>query len=102
MRLVKAFIVLTILTCVCFAEDVPRKLTRRVDPRYPELAKRLNATGTVRLRIVVAKDGGVTGVTILGGHPLLAVAAEDAVKKWRYEPGPQTTQTVEFHFEAGQ
>lgn len=98
MCILRTSVVVLILVSFCFAADAPRKVTRRVEPQYPELAKRMNASGTVRLQVIVAKDGSVTGVTVLGGHPLLAAAAENAVRKWRYEPGSESTQTVEFRF----
>lgn len=94
----KIVLVSFLLASLCMAEDSPRKLKRRIDPQYPELAKRMGTSGTVRLQLLVAKDGGVTAVTVLGGNPVLIVAAEDAAKKWRYEPGSETTETVEFHF----
>ena|SRR5690242_20704599 len=98
MRILKVCTIALIFASLCVAENAPRKVTRRVEPQYPELAKRMNASGIVRLKVMVSKDGSVTDVTVLGGHPLLAVAAEDAVKKWRYEPGPESTQTVEIRF----
>lgn len=82
------------------AED--RKIKTRVNPAYPELAKRMNATGTVRLEVQVAPSGDVKGVKVIGGHPLLVNAAEDAVKKWKYEPASEMTTTiVEFKFSPG-
>lgn len=98
MRILKTCIIAIVFAGLCFAESGPRKLTRRVEPQYPELAKRMNASGTVRMKVVVAKDGTVTDVAVLGGHPLLAAAAEDAVRKWRYEPGAESIQTVEIRF----
>ena len=79
--------------------DEGRKIRSKVNPAYPELAKRINANGTVRLEIQIAPNGEVKTVKALGGHPLLIPAAEDAVRKWRYEPAPETTTTVvEFRF----
>ncbi len=79
--------------------DEGRKIRNKVNPVYPELAKRVNATGSVKLEIQIAPNGEVRSVKALGGHPLLIPAAEDAIRKWRYEPGPETTTTVvEFRF----
>ena len=70
---------------------------------YPELAKRVNASGTVRLEVEVAPNGEVKNVKPLGGHPLLIPAAEDAMRKWKYEPGKETTTAiVEFKFGVNQ
>lgn len=81
------------------AEDAPRKVTVRVNPVYPELAKRVNVRGTVKLAVEVAPNGVVKDVRVMGGHPLLVQAAQDAVRKWKYEPGAGvTTSIVEIHF----
>lgn len=82
------------------AED--RKIKSRINPAYPELAKRMNAAGTVRLEVQVTPSGEVKNVKVLGGHPLLVNAAQDAVKQWKYEPANETTTTiVEFKFAPG-
>ena len=79
--------------------DEGRKIRSKISPSYPELARRVNANGTVRLEIQIAPNGEVRTVKALGGHPLLIPAAEDAVRKWRYEPATETTTTVvEFRF----
>jgi len=80
------------------AED-GRRTRIKVNPVYPELARRVNASGSVRLEIQIAPNGEVRSVKALGGHPLLIPAAEDAIRRWRYEPAPETTTTiVEFRF----
>ncbi len=82
--------------------DDSRKIRNKVSPIYPELAKKVNATGSVRLEIQIAPNGEVKSVKALGGHPLLIPAAEDAIRKWRYEPASETTTTVvEFRFSPG-
>jgi protein TonB len=75
-----------------------RKLKTKVAPTYPELARSMNIAGTVKIEIVIAPDGKVKATRPLGGHPLLIRAATDALKGWRYEPGPETTMVIEFHF----
>lgn len=76
-----------------------RKIRNKVSPVYPDLARRVNASGAVRLEIQIAPNGEVKSVKALGGHPLLIPAAEDAIRKWRYEPASETTTTVvEFRF----
>jgi len=82
------------------AEDDSRKLKSKVSPTYPELAKKMNVTGTVKLQVTIGANGSVKGAKVVGGHPLLVDPAIEAVKKWKYEPGPQdTTEVVEFHFD---
>jgi TonB family protein len=97
-------VIVLALTVALFAglglgEDGDRKVRLRVSPLYPELAKRVNATGTVRLEVEVAPNGEVRNVKALGGHPLLIPAAQDAIRKWKYEPAKETTTAVvEFRF----
>ena len=80
-------------------EEIARKVKLKVPPSYPELARRMNINGVVKLEVVVAPNGSVRSSKILGGHPLLATAASDAIKKWRFESGPEeTTGVVEFKF----
>lgn len=82
-----------------FAQDEARKVKSRVTPIYPELAKKMNVAGTVKVEVTIAANGAVKSTHVIGGHPLLVDAAVDAVKRWKYEPGPdETTQVVEFKF----
>ncbi len=84
-------------------EDVARKVKTRVTPTYPELARRMNIAGVVRIQITVAPNGTIKSTKLIGGHPVLASAAMDALKRWRYEAGPQeTTGVIEFHFDPNQ
>jgi TonB family protein len=84
-------------------EAISRKVKTKVAPVYPDLAKRMNITGMVKVLITVSANGSVKDAKLVGGHPVLANAALDAVKKWRYEAGPQeTTGIVEFRFDPAQ
>src|ERR1700730_3763199 len=84
-------------------QDVDRKTKTKVAPVYPELARRMSITGVVKVQITVAANGSVKNARLVGGHPVLANAALDAVKKWRFETGPQeSTGIVEFHFDPTQ
>jgi TonB family protein len=71
-----------------------RGIKSRVAPTYPEIAKRMRISGMVRLAVTVDPEGNVTGVKPISGNGMLAVAAEDAVRRWRFEPGPGVS-TVE-------
>jgi len=76
-----------------------RKVRIKISPDYPDLARRMNVTGKVRVMIVIAPNGNVKSVKPLGGHPLLIEPSVEAVKKWKYEPASEeTTTTVEFTF----
>jgi TonB family protein len=53
--------------------------------------------------VVVSPNGTVKDAKVVGGHPVLAGAALDAIKKWRFEPAPvESTGVVDFKFEAHQ
>jgi TonB family protein len=67
------------------AQDT-RKILTKPAPAYPDIARRISLTGTVKLQIVIGTDGKVKDVSVIGGHPVLITAAVEAVKKWRYEP----------------
>ena len=83
--------------------EIVRRAKSKVQPTYPELARKMNITGTVRVQVVVAPNGTVKDAKIVGGHPVLANAALDAVKKWRFEPAPgESTGVVDFKFEQHQ
>ena len=82
-----------------FTQDSGRKIKSKVDPTYPPLAKQMRITGTVKVEVVITPAGTVKSTKVLGGHPLLAAAAEDAVKKWKFEPGSgETTEVIPFNF----
>src|ERR1700691_1390172 len=58
---------------------------RDVKPVYPPLARQARIQGTVVLHAVISKDGSIEGLTLVSGHPMLAPAAIDAVKQWKYK-----------------
>ena len=61
-------------------------LIRDVAPQYPPEAGRARIEGAVVLMAVIGKDGSVEDVRVESGLPILAQAAVDAVKQWRYRP----------------
>jgi TonB family protein len=62
------------------------RLLHRVDPQYPEAAKTQHLEGAVVLEAHVLGDGTVGNIAIVNGDPLLAEAATQAVKQWKYQP----------------
>ena len=62
------------------------RLMSRVEPQYPADALAAHRSGNVTLEVHVAADGTVAAVRTLNGDPLLAAAAEQAVRSWRYHP----------------
>jgi TonB family protein len=80
-------------------DELKRKVKVKVAPTYPDLARRMNVSGKVKIEVTVAPDGHVRSSRVIGGHPLLVQACQDAVKEWKFVPGPdETTQVVEFDF----
>jgi protein TonB len=61
-------------------------LLKRVDPEYPEVARRQNVQGSVLLHVKVKADGTLEEVNVVSGPALLAAAAADAVWQWRFRP----------------
>ena len=81
-------------------EELTRKPKTRVSPVYPDLARRMSISGTVRLAVVVAPNGQVKTTKAIGGHPILVNAAMDAMKQWKFEPAQaESTGVVEFKFQ---
>src|SRR5262249_50655028 len=80
-------------------DEGKRKVKNKVAPAYPELAKRMNVSGKVKIEVIITPDGKVRSTRVIGGHPLLVQACQDAVKEWKFAPGPEeSTQVIEFDF----
>ena len=81
------------------------RVVKRVEPEYPMVARANHIQGDVRLLVSIGSDGKVQEITRISGHPLLAAAAIDAVKKWEYSPalcssGPAESEgdvMLQFH-----
>jgi TonB family protein len=102
-RILVAAILVLSLTSVAFTQSVAsnndtRKVTRRITPVYPELAKRMGVSGAVKLEVVVAASGKVREVNIIGGHPVLALSAKESAEKWLFEPGAESTEQITINF----
>ena len=82
------------------SEELVRRAKSKVQPSYPELARKMNIAGTVKIEVVVAPNGTVKDARVVGGHPVLASAALEAAKKWRFEPaGGESSGIIDFKFE---
>lgn len=68
---------------------------RAVRPEYPLLARQMKVQGEVPLMASIATDGHVQGLQVLGGPAILADAAQEAVKQWRFKPYYHDGQAVE-------
>ena len=83
--------------------EITRQVKSKVQPVYPDLARKMNLSGTVKVQVVVAPNGSVKEAKVVGGHPVLANAALDAVRKWRFEPAAgESSGIVNFKFEPHQ
>jgi TonB family protein len=80
-------------------EEGKRKIKTRTNPTVPELARRMNISGRVKVEIVIAPDGRVKSARALGGHPVLVQPCLDSVKDWKFDTAPEeSTQIIEFEF----
>lgn len=71
------------------------KMIRRVLPVYPVLARNARIAGTVRLEGIIARDGTISRLKVVSGHPLLVPAALEAVRQWVYRPTLLNGEPVE-------
>ena len=79
--------------------DSARKLVEKAPAPYPVLAHTMGLQGTVRLEVLVSPDGSVKETQIKGGHPVLAQAAVNSVRRWKWEPAAhEFHETIEVKF----
>ena len=82
------------------SEEMLRRAKTKVQPTYPDLARKMNITGTVKIEVTVSPNGTVKEARIVGGHPVLSTAALEAAKKWRFDPSPaESSGIIDFKFE---
>jgi protein TonB len=70
-------------------------LMRKIVPTYPPLARSARIQGTVVLQAMISKAGTIENLRLLSGHPMLAPAAIEAVRQWRYRPYILNNEPVE-------
>ena len=76
-----------------------RAVQSRVAPVYPEIAKRLKITGVVKVEVTVDAAGKVKDVKTVSGNRMLSVAAEEAVRGWKFAPGAGvSTVQIDINF----
>jgi protein TonB len=74
-------------------------LLEKVEPSYPQVARRAGLGGRVTLRAVIAPDGGVESVEVFSStNPLFNEAAVEAVRRWRYRPAVMNGRPVRVYF----
>jgi TonB family protein len=75
-----------------------RKALSNPVPVYPEVAKKMRLTGTVKVQIVIGADGRIKEKNFIGGHPVLVSSVEETLKDWKYAPaGGETTTQLQFN-----
>jgi len=103
-RLIVFLLVLLAVSSVASAQDSEtsrqaRELVHRAAPIYPELARRLQMSGVVKLRATIAPNGSVKSIEPVGGNPVLMKSAQEAVTNWKYAPAPtETRELIELRF----
>lgn len=70
-------------------------VTHSVVPDYPMLARQMKVQGSVILQAMIGRDGLIQDLHVLSGPPILAGAAQEAVKQWHFKPHYQGTEAVE-------
>lgn len=76
-----------------------RKTLNNPTPVYPETARQFRLSGVVKVQVVIAPDGQIKDVKVIGGHPVLVSAVQDTLKNWKYAPAStETTATLVFNF----
>lgn len=102
-------LILAVVLALMVASAIPARATdqravlSRFAATYPEIARRMKIEGVVKLEVTVDAAGKVTDVKTLSGNRMLSTAAEDAVRKWKFEPGPGPSKvTVQLNFALNQ
>lgn len=92
----------TMLQPRLFAQETEgsgRKILTKITPVYPDLARRINLEGAVKLQVTVTPNGTAKNIEVVGGNPLLVRSAEDAVYKFRWAAAAQESkELIEIRF----
>ena len=80
-----------------------RALVSRVEPTYPQTLRDHAIGGIVRVQVNISAKGNVGNINLLGGNPILAQAATEAVQQWKYAAGhTDTTMEISIPFDPQQ
>ena len=80
---------------VQMSADTAEVVNRPVKPDYPLLARQMKVQGSVILQALIGRDGLIQGLQVISGPPILASAAQEAVKQWHFKPHYQGSESVE-------
>jgi TonB family protein len=76
-----------------------RKAISNPAPAYPETARSLHIRGAVKVQILIAPDGHIKDIKVIGGHPLFVDSVQETLKTWKYAPAStESTAVLEFNF----
>lgn len=75
--------------------DASQLVSHSVRPGYPMLARQMKVQGSVILQALISRDGAIQGLHVMSGPPILAGAAREAVKQWRFKPHYMGAEAVE-------
>jgi TonB family protein len=76
-------------------EEPSQIVSQAVQPGYPLLAKQMKVQGSVILQALVGRDGFIQNLHVVSGPPILASAAQEAVKQWHFKPHYEGAEPVE-------
>jgi protein TonB len=80
---------------VQMSADTTEVVSRPVRPGYPLLARQMKVQGSVILQALIGKDGVIQDLRVVSGPPILATAAQTAVRQWHFKPHFEGNEAVE-------
>jgi TonB family protein len=81
-------------------DHAERKIITKVEPVYPDLAKRMHLGGVVKVEAVVLPNGNVKSTRVVGGNPVLIESATDAIRKYKFQTASsESTESLQLTFE---
>jgi TonB family protein len=99
MNLPRIGLVLALSFAAASSAQDARRVLRQPPPPYPEVAKKMHLSGTVKVQVVIGQDGMIKETKVVGGHPVLVEAALETLKMWKFAPASvETTTVLEFSF----
>jgi TonB family protein len=80
---------------VQLSPQTAQTVTKSVPPDYPLLARQMKVQGAVNLTALISREGTIQELQILSGPTILAAAAREAVRQWRFKPYLQNGEPIE-------
>jgi TonB family protein len=80
---------------VQMSTDTAEAVSKTVKPGYPMLARQMKVQGSVILQALIGRDGSIQSLKVVSGPAILAAAAEEAVRQWRFKPHMVNAEAVE-------